>query len=234
MSRLTWAKAKPLLTGQFADWPDQWPQRFAPCQLARLQAPPVGKDWSLTCAFDEAIAGACAAGELAHEAAAFVFPPLVAWASFDDGPGEAAARWRAQRTTKTLPAVAAGDFVAWLRAQREAPSVHIAAWLQATDPAAGLAPTALDAEPAAPAGPTIDRGACVKRTALIDRNCRRWPSIERDLKDASENGLSRAAKADTYGDWWEGDALAWAEARNKLQAQPAPLGLAGTVHRMAR
>ena len=127
MSRLTWAKAKPALAGQFAEWPDQWPQRLAPVHLARLQAPPNGNDWSLTRAFDEAISDACAAGELAHERAAFVFPPVVAWASLEDSPGAAAARWRAQCVTRQLPAVTAGDFVAWMHKQSETPSAHIAA-----------------------------------------------------------------------------------------------------------
>lgn len=132
MSRLSWAKAKQTLAGLFAEWPDQWPQRLAPVHLARLQAPPNGKDRSLTRAFDEAISAACAAGELAHEKAAFVFPPLVAWASLEDRPGEGAARWRAQCTTESLPAVTAGDFVAWLHKQGETPSGHVAAWVEAT------------------------------------------------------------------------------------------------------
>lgn len=81
--------------------------------------------------------------------------------------------------------------------------------------------------------PKADRGECVKRAALIERNRRRWLSIERDLKDASSNGLSTAAKADTAGFWWEGDALKWAEARNKVEAPAAPVNLASVVHRMA-
>ena len=81
-------------------------------------------------------------------------------------------------------------------------------------------------------GPNNDRGARVKRKALIERNRRRWPTIERDLQDASSNGLSAEAKADGTGFWWEGDAQRWAEARYKLEAHPAPLGLATVLHRM--
>jgi hypothetical protein len=132
MSRLTWAQARAVLAGLFAEWPEQWPQRLAPVHLARLQAPPNGGDWTLTRAFEEAIAGACAAGELAHEGADFTFPPLVAWANLEESPEQMRARWRAQCITKSLPAVAACDFVAWLRAQGATPSDHSTAWVQAT------------------------------------------------------------------------------------------------------
>ena len=89
------------------------------------------------------------------------------------------------------------------------------------------------AEPVPPAeDPKNDRGARVKRKALIERNRHRWPSIEGDLHDASDNGLSAAAKADKHGFWWEGDALKWAEARDKLQAQTAAVTLASVVHQM--
>ena len=80
--------------------------------------------------------------------------------------------------------------------------------------------------------PSVDRGARVKRKALIERNHRRWSTIERDLKDASENELSKQARATDHGYWWEGDALKWAEARHKLDAPAAPVNLASAVHRM--
>lgn len=89
------------------------------------------------------------------------------------------------------------------------------------------------AEPAVVAeGPKNDRGARVKRAALIDRNRHRWPSIEGDLHEASSNALSAGAKTDKHGFWWEGDALKWAEARNKLEVQTASMSLAGVVHRL--
>lgn len=80
-----------------------------------------------------------------------------------------------------------------------------------------------------------DRGRRVKRAALIADNVRRWPTIERDLKDAAANGLSRDAKdASQAGWWWEGSAIAWARARAKVQdgAAPGMAGMAGTIHRM--
>ena len=55
------------------------------------------------------------------------------------------------------------------------------------------------------------------RTALVSKHLNNWPTIDRDLRDAAANGLS-AAKAGKR-DWNEADALAWAEARGKRQAE---------------
>jgi len=158
VSRLTWAKAKPTLAGLFAELPEQWPTRLAPVHLARLQAPSIGNDWRLTHAFDEAISAACTAGEVAHEMAAFVFPPLVAGFHLEDPQAQMRAKWQAQCTTKRLPAVAAGDFASWLGSQGETPSEHVAAWLEATGGAAKPAPPT-----AAPAPAIADRPAAASR-----------------------------------------------------------------------
>lgn len=81
--------------------------------------------------------------------------------------------------------------------------------------------------------PPADRGRRMKRAALIADNLRRWPTIERDLKDAASNGLSKAARDDTaVGWWWEGLAVNWAQARSKLR--DASPGVAGMIHRMQR
>lgn len=74
-----------------------------------------------------------------------------------------------------------------------------------------------EVRPMPPAEPEVNRGARIKREALVLKHERAWPSIERDLKDASENGLSAAAKADSYGMWWETAALSWATAKGKLR-----------------
>lgn len=67
------------------------------------------------------------------------------------------------------------------------------------------------------AGPDVaDRGRRLKRRALIDALRRRWPTVERDLQDGADNGLSKAARGDAVGWWWEGPALEWAEQRGKL------------------
>lgn len=65
------------------------------------------------------------------------------------------------------------------------------------------------------------RGRRLKRAVLILENRRRWPTIERDLKDAATNGLSTAAR-DTaaVGWWWDELAIDWARARGKW-SEPA-------------
>ncbi len=82
--------------------------------------------------------------------------------------------------------------------------------------------------------PAPDRGRRVKRAALIADNVRRWPTIERDLKDAATNGLSEAARdGAAVGWWWEGSAIEWARARAKVQdVAPGLAGMTGTIHRM--
>lgn len=76
----------------------------------------------------------------------------------------------------------------------------------------------------------VDRGRKLKRAALVDQYRRRWSTLERDLKDASSNGLANAAKAPEQGYWWEEPALEWARQRNKL-AEAAP-STAGIIHRL--
>lgn len=92
----------------------------------------------------------------------------------------------------------------------------------------------------APAKPTatIDRGWVMKRAALIEKHERQWPTINRDFQDASENGLSKSAKAPGHGDWFEADALIWARQRGKLsettgQQTPSPATpFGGLTHRI--
>lgn len=54
-----------------------------------------------------------------------------------------------------------------------------------------------------------------KRAALVSAHRNEWPTIERDLQDAAQNGLAAAAKAGSRG-WLVESALAWAKANNKL------------------
>ena len=52
------------------------------------------------------------------------------------------------------------------------------------------------------------------KAAMLGQHKPRWPTIERDMKDANENGLN-SARAGFRG-WIEADALEWARANNKL------------------
>lgn len=55
----------------------------------------------------------------------------------------------------------------------------------------------------------------VNKAALIAQYEDQWPTIRRDIQDASTNGLSQAAKAGRR-DWYEDRALNWARSKNKL------------------
>jgi hypothetical protein len=77
----------------------------------------------------------------------------------------------------------------------------------------------------------------LKKAALLKKHLHRWPTINRDFQDASENGLSVAAKAPTHGDWFESKALGWAEKKGKLlsseqRGNPLTGNIWGTVHKI--
>jgi hypothetical protein len=55
----------------------------------------------------------------------------------------------------------------------------------------------------------------MKKNTLVQTYSDRWPSVARDIADASSNGLSKAAKAGRR-DWWEVAALEWARNAGKL------------------
>jgi hypothetical protein len=59
------------------------------------------------------------------------------------------------------------------------------------------------------------------KAAMLEQHKLKWPTIERDMKDAKANGL-QSAKAGARG-WNELPALEWARANNKLvnAAKPA-------------
>ncbi len=100
------------------------------------------------------------------------------------------------------------------------------------------APLVVTSDASAKPAATVDRGWTLKRAALIDKYERRWQTIKRDLQDASENELSKAAKAPGHGNWFEEDALNWARQRGKLneatgQHAPSPATpFSGLTHRI--
>ena len=60
------------------------------------------------------------------------------------------------------------------------------------------------------------KGETVTAPALVSRNLASWPTAEKDLKEASRNGLKAAAHTGTKNRWHEGAALQWAAGQNKL------------------
>lgn len=88
---------------------------------------------------------------------------------------------------------------------------------------AGASATGLPTTVASPPTPpdtslgSLHVGTPVKRKVLVANNIQRWPSIERDLLDASKNGLAKAAKAGGR-DWYVDEALKWAASRGKTKA----------------
>ena len=53
------------------------------------------------------------------------------------------------------------------------------------------------------------------KAALIAQHKHEWTTIERDIKDASGNGLAKAARAGART-WYEDAAMKWARSKNKL------------------
>ena len=108
---------------------------------------------------------------------------------------------------------------------------------QTAKPASVVAGGASDAAEPVNAGQR-DRGWVMKRAALIKKHFHQWSTIKGDFHSASENDLSKMAKAPGHGDWFEADALKWAEKRGKLtksndQTAPVPATpFTGLTHKM--
>jgi hypothetical protein len=60
-----------------------------------------------------------------------------------------------------------------------------------------------------------DKAMVFKKFALIDKHAHEWATIKSDFHSASENGLSKVAKAPGHGNWFEAAALNWADQRGK-------------------
>lgn len=57
----------------------------------------------------------------------------------------------------------------------------------------------------------------IKRSALIAKYQREWPTIENDLRHSDENGLRKAAKLEDHGYWNESAAVQWGKERGNYQ-----------------
>lgn len=207
-----------------------WPKAMTPSQLAAMQRPwTIGdKVGRATCiALRDTIVGACEAGEIEHETQTIERTTPAKWVPHK--PTSYGARMfrgenlgfrePARTTTTIVHHVTAPAFAAWLAAQGIEASTHIADWFKVR----GVAATTLaEPEPVQAAPATPDR-RIMKRNALVRELEIEWPTIERDLSDASRNGLSAAAKANKG---WDVDAAkAWADSKGKLKkaAQVVPL-----------
>jgi hypothetical protein len=100
-------------------------------------------------------------------------------------------------------------------------------------------PASSESEPPVGTASPVSAAArlALKRLALVKEYGKAWPSIERDLAHASENGLTAVAKGDKHGLWLVEPALAWARKNGKLTqtesrepASPFPTAKS-TVHR---
>lgn len=70
--------------------------------------------------------------------------------------------------------------------------------------------------------------------ALIKLHKNRWPTIERDIKEASVNGLATFARPQLGRGWIESKALVWARSKGKLTDEQEPQnGLAAAMHSMS-
>ena len=106
-----------------------------------------------------------------------------------------------------------------------------------TPPVANVstAPGSVGAVKASTAGAGGESAAprfAVKKFALVARHKRNWPTIEANIKSASENGLAAAARA-VKRDWWEENALAWARSRGKLVESQSTDPLQSAMHGFA-
>lgn len=234
MTSLAWQIARRCLAGTARYLPD-WPDALAPEEIAALQYPSEGNDadkskarkyrWALI----EAIKLAIESGNLATTSRPVAVPIMESRIDYeemrrrklrhqerDDSRGwcDTSFPMREVKTgesIKDIQVVLCRDFSAWLAAQRKPPSEHIRAWFDAK----GAGDTQQEEAPKIGAGKTapIEKRT---RAALIKDLQAEWPTIERDLQDASRNGLAAAAKlADARG-WNKGRALDWAKEHGKL------------------
>lgn len=130
------------------------------------------------------------------------------------------------------------DFAVWLRTQgHETPKEFpvLLPDLKSVPPHLPLSippfQTAQDPSVPAPSSTTL------KRAALIRKYEPTWSTIESDFRHASENGLSKAARATDHGYWIEEAAVEWATKNGKFAQRQSPLvptlaSLPRTVHNL--
>ena len=99
---------------------------------------------------------------------------------------------------------------------------------QATPESAPVVDAPVRLSKALATGPTFT----MKKAAMVEQHKHEWPSIERDMQDASRNGLD-AAKAGER-EWDEFEALEWARTKGKLTSiDKTAQSLSGAMNSMA-
>lgn len=73
-----------------------------------------------------------------------------------------------------------------------------------------------ETEPTAKTGTNPLKKRALKKKALIAELSKEWPSIDKDLREASRNGLKSAAHAGSLG-WFVEEASSWADNKGKLK-----------------
>lgn len=68
----------------------------------------------------------------------------------------------------------------------------------------------------------FDQGATLKKNEMVTKYKRIWSTIERDLREAPDNGLLEEAAAIEYGYWVVEQCLTWARSRRKLDGENRP------------
>jgi hypothetical protein len=110
--------------------------------------------------------------------------------------------------------ITAAAFAAWLAANELEPSHHVAAWFKAL----GVQAQSSAIEPSAELEekePT-EQPRLLKKKALLEELASDWPTIEKDIREASRNGLD-SAKGGKHGMWNAKLCRDWAESKGKLK-----------------
>lgn len=156
------------------------------------------------------------------------------WKAIDDG--ALVPLWDKTRTPLPLPLKGTYKSLALVR-ENELANLFEAWPRDAATQSTRAAPVVELAQQVAQPTNYRDRGTVLKKSALIKKYCKRWSTIERDFQDASDNGLTKSAKAPEHGNWFEGDALAWAREKGKLtestEQPPTPATwVSGLTHKI--
>jgi hypothetical protein len=240
MSDLAWTKAKRLLDLKGAE---RWPDSLSIERLAVLQAGKETKEQRDDAqAIHATLLAACKAGTLPceaeehtirprytvdHQGPAFARRNLYGERVYTDPPPPPPQPQRKTTIYKLRPEVFAG----WLAQNKLPPAELVAAWLDAKGTTPVVQPVVTAEESGQVAAQSTAR--ILKKRDLIAELASDWPSIERDVSEASRNGLGAKAHSATPKGWDVEKARSWAEANCKLRRSPAaPTWPSARIHKI--